>query len=184
MGFGVELTLQLSQCKERSIIDKVSRELYLKSSVKSILFVCLGNICRSPLAEGIAKSLAKQKGVDIEIDSAGTSGWHIGEPPCQRSIDVARSNDLDISSLRGRRINPLDMERFELFVVMDSMNYNDMVKVMNFPKERVYKLGSFGFEGKDVPDPYNFSGNEGFDEVYKMIKKGVEMMFTEFRIGS
>lgn len=156
----------------------------MKNGVKSILFVCLGNICRSPLAEGIAKSLAKQKGAKIDIDSAGTGSWHIGEPPCQRSIDVARKNGVDISSLRGRRVNPLDMQRFELFVVMDSMNYNDMIKVMNFPKKRVYKLGNFGYEGKDVPDPYNFPGGEGFDEVYNMIEKGVETMFTEFRIGS
>jgi protein-tyrosine phosphatase len=136
------------------------------------------------LAEGLAKSLAKERGIDIEIDSAGTSGYHIGEPPCSRSIAVASKNGVDISNLQGRRVNPLDVERFDLFIVMDSMNYNDMVRAMNFPKDRVYKLGNFGFDGKDVPDPYHFPGNEGFDEVFRMIKKGVEEIFLEFRIGS
>lgn len=150
--------------------------------IESILFVCLGNICRSPLAEGIARNLLANVSMELKIDSAGTGAYHIGEPPCERSVAIAKLRGVDISGLRARAVNPYDKELFDLFVVMDMQNFHDMVNVKQFEENKVVKLGNFGFEGEDVPDPYFFSGNEGFDIVYDMIEVGVKNMLKEFRL--
>jgi len=150
--------------------------------VESILFVCLGNICRSPLAEGIARELARKKELEIKIDSAGTGGWHIGEPPCERSVTVAKSRGIDISNQKARSVNPYDKELFDIFIVMDESNYVDMVFSKGFEKSRVFKLGEFGFDGKDVPDPYFFEGDSGFPKVFDMINTGVNNIFERFNL--
>jgi len=150
--------------------------------VESILFVCLGNICRSPLAEGIARELARKKELEIKIDSAGTVGWHIGEPPCERSVTVAKSKGIDISNQKARSVNPFDKELFDIFIVMDESNYVDMVFSKGFEKSRVFKLGEFGFDGKDVPDPYFFEGDSGFPKVFDMINTGVNNIFERFNL--
>ncbi|MDX9814113.1 MAG: low molecular weight protein-tyrosine-phosphatase [Sulfurimonadaceae bacterium] len=147
--------------------------------VKSILFVCLGNICRSPLAEGIAKDLVKKHSLDIAIDSAGTSEHHIGEPPCANSIKVAKNHNIDISNLRARQVKKDDFSKFELVVALDSKNYSDL-KAMG--AKNLVKLGDFGFDGADVPDPYFFDGFDGFENVFNMIKKCVEEVVTPRRL--
>lgn len=144
-----------------------------------VLFVCLGNICRSPLAEGIAANIIRQNGLNIEVDSAGTSSWHIGETPCENSIKVARANGIDISKLRARQVAVGDFKTFDIVVGLDDSNIKDLKK-MGFPKPLL--LGDFGFEGADVPDPYFFDGFDGFDKVYNMIKVCTENLFKE--IGS
>ena len=147
---------------------------------KSILFVCLGNICRSPLSEGIAKDFAKKYHLDIVIDSAGTGNWHINEPPCSGSQQVAKMNNIDISSFRGRQVNPFDKQRFDLIIALDQSNYNDL-KRLGF--KDVKKLGSYGYNNQDVPDPYFFDGFEGFENVFEMIQKCVKNLFeVEFDI--
>ncbi len=133
----------------------------------SLLFVCLGNICRSPLAEGIAKKMAVEKGLAIRIDSCGTGSWHVGEPPCDDSIRVAKAHHLDISKQRARQITAQDIETFELIVALDENNLRD-IKAMG--ATNVVKLGSYGYDNADVPDPYFFPGYEGFDKVYAMIE--------------
>ena len=133
---------------------------------KSILFVCLGNICRSPLAEGIAKKVVAEKGLDILIDSCGIGDWHVGEPPCSDSIRVAKEHGLDISSQRARQITEDDLLNFELIIALDDNNLRDL-KAMGVTNVR--KLGSYGYNNEDVPDPYFFPGYEGFDKVYTMI---------------
>ena len=133
----------------------------------SILFVCLGNICRSPLAEGLAKKLASQKGLDIFIDSCGTGNWHVGEPPCDDSIRVAKEHQLDISQQRARQITSQDLLKFEQIIVLDDNNLRDL-KLMG--ATNVSKLGLYGYNNEDVPDPYFFPGYEGFDKVYTMIE--------------
>ena len=120
--------------------------------------------------------------MELKIDSAGTGAYHIGEPPCERSVAIAKLRGVDISGLRARAVNPYDKELFDLFVVMDMQNFHDMVNVKQFEENKVVKLGNFGFEGEDVPDPYFFSGNEGFDIVYDMIEVGVKNMLKEFRL--
>jgi len=126
-----------------------------------ILFVCLGNICRSPLAEGIARSLNDEH----IFDSAGTGHWHIGEAPCEKSQIIAKRKGIDISNLRGRQISKDDIGKWDKIIAMDSQNLTDL-KSMGF-KDAVMLLD------RDVPDPYFFNGNDGMDEIYEMIKDGV-----------
>lgn len=133
---------------------------------KSIIFVCLGNICRSPLAEGAAKQYIKDKGLDIYIESAGTGSWHIGEPPCENSIKVAHQNGLDISQQRARQVKTEDFEKFDYVIGLDDSNVQNL---KNLGCKNVLKLGDYGYDGKDVPDPYFFDGFEGFDKVFSMI---------------
>ncbi len=139
--------------------------------MKSILFVCLGNICRSPIAEGVARKLIEQGGHGITVDSAGTGNWHVGEAPCRHSVTVARNNGVDISRLRARQVTKADFKTFDLIVALDANNYRDL-KAMGC--SNLVKLGDYGYEGSDVPDPYFFEGFEGFDRVYAMIESCVQ----------
>ncbi|MEA2100689.1 MAG: low molecular weight protein-tyrosine-phosphatase [Campylobacterota bacterium] len=146
--------------------------------MKSILFVCLGNICRSPLAEGIAKEYVKNNNLDIEIDSCGTSSWHVGEAPCDNSIKIAHIQNIDISIQRARQITKDDLNRFETIIALDSSNYENLLK-MGCPKNKLSKLGFYGYNSEDVPDPYFFDGFEGFEKVYEMIDICVKRLIDE-----
>lgn len=140
--------------------------------MKSVLFVCLGNICRSPLAHGIAQKICKEKNLELLIDSAGTSNWHAGEAPCDNSIRVAKQYQVDISRQHSRPITKQDIISFEYVVAMDRQNRKDMEA---FGFRNVYLLGDFGdYKGVDVPDPYFFNGFEGFEKVYTMVSACVE----------
>ncbi|MCV6607471.1 MAG: low molecular weight phosphotyrosine protein phosphatase [Campylobacterales bacterium] len=144
--------------------------------MKSILFVCLGNICRSTLAEGIATAKVKELGLDIKIDSAGTGSWHIGEPPCNDSIKIGKIKGIDISGQKARQVTPYDFEDFDLIVCMDDKNLLDLqIRKLQGAK----KLGEYGLDGADVPDPYFYNDFEGFYKVYDMIETGVENIFKE-----
>jgi protein-tyrosine phosphatase len=136
-----------------------------------ILFVCLGNICRSPLAEGILRHVAGDGLVDV--DSAGTGGWHIGDPPDGRSIAVARKHGIDIGRQRCRKVNASDFEAFDLIFAMDRSNLANLRALA--PPEAQHKLHLFldytlG-TARDVPDPY-YEGPEGFETVYEMLFQG------------
>ena len=143
--------------------------------MKKILFVCLGNICRSPLAHGIAEHIVNKMQHSYHIDSAGTSDWHVGEAPCQNAITVAHKHHVDISKQRSRTISKKDISQYDYVVAMDAQNRVDMEA---FGFKNVYLLGQFGnFEGKDVPDPYFFTGTDvldGFEKVYTMVETCVE----------
>jgi protein-tyrosine phosphatase len=134
--------------------------------IKSILFVCLGNICRSPIAEGVAKRYIQEKNLDLIIDSAGTGSWHVGEAPCENSIKVAHLNGVDISKQRARQVTKDDFKKYDVIVGLDNSNITNL---KNLGCKNPLKLGDFGYEGKDVPDPYFFDGFEGFDKVFEMI---------------
>jgi protein-tyrosine phosphatase len=137
-----------------------------------ILFVCLGNICRSPLAHGVAQHIAKTKKLELFIDSAGTSDWHLGESPCEYSIKVADQYNIDISQQQSRPITQEDITLFKHVVAMDKQNRLDLEA---FGFTNVHLLGDFGgFQGEDVPDPYFFDGFEGFEYVYNMISRCVD----------
>ncbi len=139
--------------------------------MKSILFVCLGNICRSPLADGIANKIAREHDLDLHIDSAGTSQWHIGEPPCKNAIKIAARNGVDISGLRARTLHRNDPETFQYVVAMDSQNKKDL---QSLGYQNVYLIGNYGgYGGADVPDPYFFDGFSGFEKVYEMLDTAV-----------
>jgi protein-tyrosine phosphatase len=133
----------------------------------SVLFVCLGNICRSPLAEAILREKGRSKGVDLIVDSAGTGDWHVGEAPCDNSVRVAEKHGLDIRAFRARQVGREDAERFDVIVGLDANNVADLQRL---GMANVYKLGDFGSGGEDVPDPYFFPGYDGFENVFAMIE--------------
>jgi protein-tyrosine phosphatase len=140
----------------------------MADNVSSVLFVCLGNICRSPLAEAILRHKALQIGLRITVDSAGTGSWHVGEPPCDNAIKVAELHGLDIRDHRARQVSAEDAHRFDIVIGLDDKNVSDL-KAMGMTN--VYKLGAFGCNGEDVPDPYFFDGFEGFETVFSMIER-------------
>ncbi|MDF1880953.1 low molecular weight phosphotyrosine protein phosphatase [Sulfurimonas sp. MAG313] len=144
--------------------------------MKSLLFVCLGNICRSPLAEGIAKKIILEKKLNITVDSAGTGDWHIGDSPCHNSIKVAALHGVDISSQQSRQVTLKDFQDYELIIGLDDSNMTNLNKL---GAKDALKLGSFGYKNEDVPDPYFFDGFEGFEKVYEMIESCVTQLLEE-----
>ena len=144
------------------------------SNKKSVIFVCLGNICRSPLAEGVAKTKAKELGLDIKIESAGLSSYHNGENPCYVSQNLARKNGIDISSLVSQHISEFNLDSFDLIVALDESNKNDL---LNLGYKNVKKLGDFGFSGKDVADLYYYPHKQ--DEVWKMVDRATTQILEE-----
>jgi protein-tyrosine phosphatase len=146
--------------------------------MRSIVFVCLGNICRSPLAEGYARHRLAQLGLDWEVDSAGTGSWHVGEPPCERSIAVARRHGIDIAAQRARQITLHDAKHFDLVIALDHSNLTDL-HAMGITQATL--LGSYGHDGADVPDPYYFRGSDGFEEVFEMIRSAVDTLIEAHR---
>lgn len=142
-----------------------------------ILMVCLGNICRSPLAEGIlAAKLPKDK---FTVDSAGTGSWHIGHSPDERSIAVAKKNKISISNQKGRQFSTTDFDAFDYIYVMDNSNYEDVVQLAENQqqKEKVQLILNelFPNEKVDVPDPY-FGLPNGFEIVYNMLDEVCEII--------
>ena len=132
--------------------------------------VCLGNICRSPLAEGIlASKLPKDK---FTVDSAGTGSWHIGQSPDDRSVAVAKKNGLDISNQKGRQFSSADFDTFDYIFVMDNSNYDNVIDLAETKeqKEKVTLIMNelHPSQNKEVPDPY-FGMHNGFDIVYNML---------------
>lgn len=140
-----------------------------------ILVVCLGNICRSPLAHGILAHLAKEKGLDWEIDSAGTGDWHVGECPDRRSIAIAKKYGVDISGQRARQFNRIDFEYYDKILVMDRNNLRDVLAMAHSPADRA-KVSLF-LENDIVRDPYY--DNNLFDPVYKIIAARCETLLKE-----
>ncbi len=141
-----------------------------------VLFVCLGNICRSPLAEGLFIHLARARGIlhRFEIDSCGTGGWHVGERPDKRALAVAKKHGVELPSLARRLDSPGDFERFHLILHMDRANRRDLL-AEGAPEDRVRLLRAFDptlanrADGDlDVPDPY-YGADGGFDEVFAMV---------------
>ena len=139
-----------------------------------ILMVCLGNICRSPLAEGIMRSKLSE---DFTVDSAGTGGWHAGELPDKRSIATAKNRGLDITNQRARQFKKSDFEIFDHIFVMDNSNYKDVLALApNEEAKSKVKLilnEIFPNENVDVPDPY-YGGQDGFENVFDMLDQACE----------
>jgi len=139
----------------------------------SILFVCMGNICRSPLAEGIFGHVVGEADLTghFTIDSAGTGGWHEGEPPDRRSIATARSHSIDISGQRARRIRPKDFSDFDLILAMDRDNVAALKSIAP-PEANIRLFGDAALgTGEDIPDPY-YGGPDGFELIYTRLLIG------------
>lgn len=137
-----------------------------------ILMVCLGNICRSPLAEGILQD--KLDPTQFSVSSAGTGSWHVGNPPDPRSIDIAQKRGLDISRQTAQQFKASFFDEFDLIYAMDQSNFSDLKALAKTP-EQLDKLSLlldaiFPGEGVDVPDPY-YGGASGFSEVYDLIDR-------------
>ena len=141
-------------------------------SIKSIMFVCLGNICRSPLAEAIAKNIISELNLDIKVASSGTVGYHQGDMACEQSIEIAKKHDIDLTKHRAQKLTQKHINKYDLFIVMDRTNFRDLKKYNIDTK----LLGDFGFNGKGVPDPY-FTGN--IELVFDMIERAVKNMLAE-----
>ncbi len=149
----------------------------------SVLFVCLGNICRSPLAEGIFRQLAEDEDVAVEVDSAGTGDWHLGYAPDARAQAVAERNGLDISALRARLVTPDDFHRFDHIVAMDASNLANLEAMR--PDDATATLARLldfadGIDVDDVPDPYE-GGPEGFDETFRLVEAGAKGLLEAIR---
>ncbi len=142
-----------------------------------ILMVCLGNICRSPLAHGILEHLAKEKGLDWEIDSAGTGSWHIGCAPDRRSIAVAKANGVDISNQQARQFQPSDFDEYDIIFVMDQNNYKD-VTGMAKNREQKDRVRLFIPNGI-VPDPY--WDDTQFKPVFELIYAQCEKLINSLQ---
>lgn len=139
-----------------------------------VLFVCLGNICRSPLAEAAFRVEAERLGLDAEADSAGTGGWHSGEPPDRRAIAAARRNGVDISSLRARKVSPDDFRRFDHILALDEENLADLEAIRPpGSKARLSLLLDHapGRHGEAVADPY-YGGDSHFDTTWRDVITG------------
>lgn len=145
------------------------------SPTTSVLFVCLGNICRSPLAEGVFAHLVESRGLEgrYRVDSAGTGAWHVGELPDPRSREVARRNGVTLPS-RARQVTPADLEDFDVVVAMDRNNLDDLESLQsrNGGDARLVLMRDFDPEpgNGEVPDPY-YGGPDGFDKVYEMVHR-------------
>ncbi len=151
----------------------------------SILFVCLGNICRSPLAEAAFREEARRQKLDVVVDSAGTGGWHVGEPPDPRAQAVARRSGVDISSLRGRQVKPGDFRRFTHIVALDEDNLANLRRLA--PADATADLSLLldhveGREGQPVADPY-FGDDDGFDLTWADVTAGARSLARKLRRG-
>jgi protein-tyrosine phosphatase len=153
--------------------------------MKSILMVCLGNICRSPLAEGVLRHKLEEAGIkNIRVDSAGTSDYHVGDCPDSRSAKNAKSHGIDISKLRGRQFSEKDFDDFDLIYVMDASNYNNVIALARneSDKEKVDLLLNAKWPGKNiaVPDPYYGSG-DGFEKIFQLVEQACDEIVKKLR---
>ena len=152
------------------------------SDTTGVLFVCLGNICRSPLAEGIFQHLVEEAGVsdEFEIDSAGTGSWHVGERPDTRAIAVARAHGITLPS-RARQITPEDLDHFDYVIAMDLENVRNLENMAESSRTdvQIHLLREFDPEhtGDEVPDPY-YGGASGFEKVFKIVSQSCEALLA------
>ena len=151
--------------------------------MKGFLMVCLGNICRSPLAEGILRHKFNKKGIPVEVDSAGTAAYHAGEPPDYRSQEIARKHGIDLGNQRARKFATVDFDRFDKIYAMDRSNYRDLLSMARnqSDKDKVEMILEVLYPGENrqVPDPY-YGGNDGFRHVFRMLDEACEIIVSQY----
>lgn len=156
-----------------------------QSGPTSVLFVCLGNICRSPLAEGVFRHLVAEEGLEehFVIDSAGTGAWHVGERPDHRSVEVAAAHGVALPG-HARQVTREDLDRFDRVVAMDRDNLEALKGLAHGDgyDARIHLLREYdpAGDGDEVPDPY-YGGPKGFEEVYQMVRRSCERLLDELR---
>jgi len=150
-----------------------------------VLFVCLGNICRSPTAEGVFRAIVDEAGLSdlVNIDSAGTSGWHIGDPPDERGQRAALTRGYDLSQQRARKVGPRDFETFDYIIGMDSRNVADLSAMAPAgTRDKVSLFLAFAPETgeREIPDPY-YGGPDGFDQVLDLVEAASRGLLADIR---
>ena len=150
----------------------------MKSPVLRVLMVCMGNICRSPTAEAVLRQRLAAHGLNtqVEVDSAGTGGWHVGEPPDSRAQRHAKERGYDLSRLRARRVVEADFQRFDLLLAMDEDNLSELQRLKPAGARAELRL----FAAVEVPDPYQ-GGAQGFENVLDLIEQASDGLLAELR---
>lgn len=156
----------------------------------AVLFVCMGNICRSPTAEAVFRSKVEEAGLEglAEVDSAGTHAYHVGDPPDARSVRAAARRGYDLSDLRARQLSTYDAERYDYVLAMDRANYDRIVRVFGSAEAgegqrasvRMFMEFAPGVGVEEVPDPYT-GGDEGFDAVLDLVEAAADGLLAEVR---
>ena len=141
------------------------------------MFVCTGNICRSPTAEGVLRHLAQQDGIELRIESAGTGDWHVGSPPDERAQRHAKGRGYDLSTLRARQVRASDFVEFDLILAMDRGHLRALERMA--PREARQKVRLF-VAGRDVPDPY-YGGPEGFEQVLDLVEAACRDLLQDLK---
>jgi protein-tyrosine phosphatase len=144
---------------------------------RSVLFVCTGNICRSPTAEAVLRHLAAEEGIGLRIASAGIGDWHVGSAPDKRAQHHAKGRGYDMSALRARQVRPSDFAEFDLILAMDG-GHSQALQRMAPPGQR-HKVRLF-IAGRDVPDPY-YGGPEGFEQVLDLVEAACRDLLQELK---
>ena len=148
-----------------------------------VLFVCMGNICRSPLAQGVFEGVLRREGLEgeVSVDSAGTGSWHVGSPPDERALSAASHRGVDISSQRARRIKPEDCENFDYVLTMDEENYRAVASLCR-GSAVVRPFLDFATDSPEtaVPDPY-YGGPDGFERVLDLVEEASKGLLQDIR---
>ncbi|MED3662220.1 low molecular weight protein-tyrosine-phosphatase [Ureibacillus terrenus] len=147
--------------------------------MKRVIFVCLGNICRSPMAEAIFKNMLKKRGLEgkIVVDSAGTSSWHVGERPHHGALNKLREYNIPTDGIIARQLKKEDFEKFDYIVGMDQSNIRDIRRILGQPDHpKIFRFLDLTDHKKDVPDPY-YTGD--FQETYELVVEGCEALLNK-----
>ena len=148
--------------------------------------VCLGNICRSPLAQGILEKKSKESNLNIYVDSAGTGGWHVGSSPDLRSINIAKKYNIDISDQKARKFSTYDFQEFDKIFVMDNNNYRDLIRLCSNEKEcnkiQLILKNIDPEKNTSVPDPY-YGEEDGFEKIYRLLEKACSEIISKIEIN-
>lgn len=149
-----------------------------------VLFVCLGNICRSPTAEGVFRHKLRAAGLEdrVQVDSAGTGDWHVGKAPDSRTRQAAQRRGYDLSALRARQVEAADFQRFDLILAMDQSNLRNLqaLRPAGAQADLDLYLRRFDLALDEVPDPY-YGGEDGFEQVLDLIEQASEALLAEIR---
>lgn len=149
-----------------------------------VLMVCLGNICRSPMADGLLRKKVAELGLDVEVDSAGTSNFHVGEAPDARMRQTAKSLDYPIDDLRARQFVSSDFEEFDRIYAMDASNYNNIIKLArnenDHLKVKMILNESHPGSNMQVPDPY-YGGEQGFTDVFNLLDEATDVIIEKIK---
>lgn len=146
-----------------------------------VLFVCLGNICRSPMAEGVFRNVLKQENLSskVSVDSAATSSWHIGSPPHKGTLAILKKYNISAEGLVGRQLTKADFEKFEYIIGMDESNVKNIFEITGNPQHpKIIRLLDLTEHNKDVPDPY-YTGD--FEETFQLVTDGCQALLEKIR---